>query len=91
MPQKIDRPPSTGRIVPVTKSDCNKYSTACTISSASPMRLSRLFSTDAVKSISICSGGDITVPGAIPLTCTSGDKARANPFVSEIKAAFEAQ
>ena len=26
--QKIERPPSTGRIVPVTKSDCNKYSTA---------------------------------------------------------------
>ena len=53
--------------------------------------LSRLFSTEAVKSISICSGGGKTVPGAIPLTCTSGDKARAKPFVNEIKAAFEAQ
>ena len=90
--QPMLRPPSTAMIWPVTKgaSQTTKRTSRAT-SRGSPARPSGVFERIAFFT---CSGGSgsahITMPGAMPLTRTSGASSPARLSVSEASPAFAA-
>src|SRR5207302_9385367 len=88
--RKVERPPSTARICPVTKGAQARKCTASATSSGEPMRSSGVVA--RMRARSACSNwpssGQAMAPGATPFTRTCGASARASERVSAASAAM---
>src|SRR5438034_268707 len=82
--RKVERPPSTARICPVTKGAQARKCTASATSSGEPMRPSAVVA--RMRARSACSNwpasGQATAPGATPFTRTCGASSSASERVS---------
>src|SRR6266513_1464032 len=82
--RKVERPPSTARICPVTKGALARKCTASAMSSGEPMRASGVVARMRARSASSNwpSSGQAMAPGATPFTRTCGASSSASERVS---------